>query len=297
MKKTFIILFALLFVSTNLFSGIDFKEVDDLHRMDKIDQSNAILEKQLQTATSPSDKSEIYWRLSRSQVAIGDKKESDKDKIEQYELGIEYAEKSIELKDNWNGYLWKLSNIGRKGQTEGILNSLSAAKRMRGDLRVILDDFNMLNSTETWYVLGNLYTSVPGGFISFGNKDFGISYYRVAVDTIPNNVVYPNHYKELAKALYNRNWSKNKRSSEIEKMYSSWNSNKSPYDKYAYYEGKDKGENIPYYSSVALNQMSDRQEAVMVLNYAIAKFNVWPYHTEGEKEAIEEVKILKSQWT
>jgi len=43
--------------------------------------------------------------------------------------------------------------------------------------------------------------------------------------------------------------------------------------------------------------MSDRQEAVMLLNYAIAKFSVWPYHSESEQKAIIEIQDLKSQWT
>jgi hypothetical protein len=73
--------------------------------------------------------------------------------------------------------------------------------------------------------------------------------------------------------------------------------NTKPYDKYAFYEGQDSGNNTPYYSSVSLNKMSDRQEAVMLLNYAIAKFNVWPSHSESEELAIEEIKTLKSQWT
>lgn len=43
--------------------------------------------------------------------------------------------------------------------------------------------------------------------------------------------------------------------------------------------------------------MTDRQEAVMLLNYAIAKYSVWPYNSKSEQEAIIEIKDLKSQWT
>ena len=80
-------------------------------------------------------------------------------------------------------------------------------------------------------------------------------------------------------------------------MNSKWNNRDNNYDKYAYYEGKGKGVNVPYYSSVSLDKISDRQEAVMLLNYAIAKYNVWPTHTDGENEAIEEIKGLKDKWT
>ncbi len=297
MRKTILTFLSLILVSMNLFCAIDFTDVDNLYVMDMIDQSKSLLDSQLNTASNDIDKSEIYWRLSRTQISLGDKSESDSEKLKHFRLGLDYANKSIDLNDNYNAHLWKSSNIGRIGQTQGILKSLSAAENMRDDLRIVLDDFNALDSSETWYVLGTLYTSVPGGFISFGNNNYGISYYRIAVDTIPDNVVYPNHYKALATALYDRNWDKNKRTKELQKMNSSWKKTTKPYDKYAFYEGKDKGGNTPYYSSVALNKMSDRQEAVMLLNYAIAKFNVWPTHSESEELAIEEIKILKSQWT
>lgn len=297
MKKILIIFLTLLFINVNLFSAIDFSKADDLYLKDDMDQTTSILQEKLNLAKTDEEKSEVYWRLSRVQVNLGDKAESNNEKLKIYNEGLDYALKSIELHNNSLAYLWKASNIGRIGQTTGILKSLAAASDMRGDLKIIVNDFDNLKSSETWYVLGSLYTSVPGGFISFGNNNFGISYFRKAIDTIPDNVVYPNHYKALAEALYKRNWDKNKRSKEFKAMFSSWDKASTSYDKFAYYEGYEKGNNTPYYSSVALNKMSDRQEAVMLLNYAIAKFNVWPYHTQSEIEAIEEINNLKSQWT
>lgn len=296
MKKIFI-LFALIIVSVNLYSSIDFTAVDDLYVKDEIEQTKAILEKQLTQATNDVEKSEVYWRLARVQVSFGDKTDNKDEKINLFSKGLEYSNKSIELHDNTHAHLWKSSNVGRIGQTKGVLNSLSAASDMRIDLKIIINDFKAIDSSETWYVMGTLYTLVPGGIISFGNKNYGISYFRIAVDTIPENVIYPNHYKELANALYERNWDKNKREKEFKKLNSSWNKTSDLYDKYAYYEGKDSGKNIPYYSSVALTKMSDRQEAVMLLNYAIAKYNAWPTHNKSEDESIEEIKALKSQWT
>ncbi len=297
MRKFLIIFLTLLFINVNLFSAIDFSKADDLYLKDDMDQTTSILQEKLNLAKTDKEKSEIYWRLSRVQVNLGDKAESNNEKLKIYNEGLDYALKSIELHNNSLAYLWKASNIGRIGQTTGILKSLAAASDMRGDLKIIVNDFDNLKSSETWYVLGSLYTSVPGGFISFGNNNFGISYFRKAIDTIPDDVVYPNHYKALAEALYKRNWDKNKRSKEFKAMFSSWDKASNSYEKFAYYEGYEKGNNTPYYSSVALNKMSDRQEAVMLLNYSIAKFNVWPYHTQSEIEAIEEINNLKSQWT
>ena len=297
MKKIFTVFITLLFININLFSAINFDMIDDLYVNGNAEKADSILIEELSNAKNDVEKAEVYWRLSRNRVTFGDDSEKDSEKLAQYDKGLEYAEKSIELNDNAFARLWKSSNIGRIGQTKGVLNSLSAASDMRKDLKIILNNLQVLDSTETWYVLGMLYTTVPGGFISFGNKNFGISYYRIAIDTIPSHLIYPNHYKAIAEALYDRNWSKSKRSKEIKSMNSKWKSESNNYDKYAYYEGKDKGTNVPYYSSVALNKISDRQEAVMLLNYAIAKYNAWPTHTDGETEAIEEIKVLKDKWT
>jgi len=222
MKRFTIIFLTILIVSTNLFSSIDFTDADDLYYMDNISQCEDLLLSQLPTVNNSEDEAEIYWRLSRLEVSFGDNSEKDNEKLSHYENGLDLALKSIETNDNPMAHLWKASNIGRIGQTKGILKSLSAAENMRSDLRIVLDDFNALDSSETWYVLGTLYTSVPGGFISFGNKNYGISYYRIAVDTIPDKVIYPNHYKALALALYDRNWDKNKRDKELDQVYSNW---------------------------------------------------------------------------
>jgi hypothetical protein len=168
---------------------------------------------------------------------------------------------------------------------------------MRDELRIILDKFEDLEFSEAWFVLGLLYTHVPGGIIGFGNKNYGISYYRRAVDTIAANKISPAYYSQTAKAIYNRNWDKNKRTKEFKKSNSNWEKTPNPYDKYAYYEGIESGKNTPYYSTVPINTMSDRQEAVMLLNYAVAKYNVWPQHTDEEDKSIAEVKELISQWT
>mgnify|MGYP001260687549 CR=1 FL=1 len=71
MKKIFI-LFSLIIVSMNLYSSIDFTAVDDLYVKDDIAQTQAILEKQLTQATNNVEKAEVYWRLARVQVSLGD---------------------------------------------------------------------------------------------------------------------------------------------------------------------------------------------------------------------------------
>lgn len=296
MKK--IILSILLSLAcANIFAAVDFNQIEDLYIHNKIDESQNYLMNALDNTTDKKVKAEILWKISRNYVAIGDKKEDKNEKSAIYEQGIEYAQQSIDLNESAMAHLWKCSNIGRLAQTKGIFESLGKAGPMRDELFVVVDQFKELKSSETWYVLATLYGSLPGGFISFGNNQYSISYYRIAIDTIPSSVIYPNHYKALAKKLYDRNWDKNKRKQEFNKLYSKWSSEKLNSAKYAYYEGKDKGNNIPYYSSVKLSQMSDRQEAVMLLSYAMNKYKAWPFHTDPETEGYNEVVQLYNDWT
>lgn len=295
MKKIFsTILF--MFIATSIFA-IDFEKVDNLYIHNNIKECQNYLLDEMEKNNDPKTQSKILWMISRNLVDIGDKETEKASKFKIYDKGIEYANKSLKISPNPEAHLWRCSNIGRWAQTKGIFDSLGKAGPMRDELYIIIDDFKELNSTETWYVLATLYGSLPGGFISFGNNQFSISYYRKAVDTIPNSVIYPNHYKALAKKLYDRNWNKNKRASEFSKINSKWNSSKKNSEKYAYYEGKEKGNNIPYYSSVNLNSMSDRQEAVMLLSYAINKYKAWPYHTIPATEGYNEVVELYKKWT
>ena len=42
--------------------------------------------------------------------------------------------------------------------------------------------------------------------------------------------------------------------------------------------------------------MSDRQEAQMVLAYAIAKYEVWPFHSRSDKRNYDDMKALMQEW-
>jgi hypothetical protein len=67
-------------------------------------------------------------------------------------------------------------------------------------------------------------------------------------------------------------------------------------DQHAYYEGYKGVSHIPFYSPVALNKMSDRQEAIMLLQYALAKYDVWPFHSRADKRNHEEITSLLKEW-
>ncbi len=297
-KKTIAILMILL-VAGALWAAVNLSQADSLYLLDKPEECKAELEKQLAQASDATERAEVLWRLSRVQVTLGDNVDkSDKNgRYAAYELGQEYAEQSIAEKPSAMGYLWKASNIGRWGQTKGPLNSLSKAKPMLADLRILTDEFDCLDSSEAWYVLASLYDQLPGKPISFGDSQFAISFARAAVDTIPAEVIYPGTYQALAEMLWKRNWNISKRVTEITKKQDKWNKGgKTNFDKYVYYEGKGGPSAQPFYSSVPLSQMSDRQEAVMLLLYAKAVYDSRSFHSQGDQRSMVEIQELTDKW-
>ncbi|WP_320121207.1 hypothetical protein [uncultured Sphaerochaeta sp.] len=288
-----------LLVAGSLTAAVDTTRADELYEIDAFTQAEGLLEEQLAGVTNDADRAEILWRLARLQVSLGDElDEDDKDgRFAFYEKGEQYALQSIEANTSWEGYLWKCSNIGRWGQTKGPLNALGKAKGMLEDLTTIVNTLGVLDSSETWYVLSSLYDELPGGFISFGNKEWAVSYMRIAMDTIPSHLYNPGHYLKLAEELYARDWSASKRSKEMRSMEKDWKQGSTNLEKYRYYEGKDGGKSKPFYSSVTLDKMSDRQEAVMVLSYALAKANILGPVKASDAVVVEEIKELIDDWT
>ena len=169
---------------------------------------------------------------------------------------------------------------------------------MRDDFTYLIDTLGVTDNTISWYVLGQLYYQLPGWPLSFGNLDTAISYTRKAIETIPPTILYPGHFKALAEMLWKRNNNVSKRTSNLRSMERDWNkaSGKSTLDQHAYYEGANGPSAVPFYSPVALNRMSDRQEAVMLLQFALAKYDVWHFHSRGDKRSRVEIEALLKDW-
>lgn len=296
--KRLVALTAILLVCSLIFSAISVTEADALYDRDAFSEAEQELLVQLGKASNAEEEAQVLWRLARVMVSLGDDlDENDKTgRFALYEKGETYALSSIEKHPTPLGYLWKSSNNGRWGQTKGPLNALGKAKGMLEDLTIIVNDFKTLDSSETWYVLSSLYDELPGGIISFGNKDWAVSYMRMALDTIPSHLLYPGHYKKLAEELYARNWSASKRSKELPKIQKDWQKAATNLEKYRYYEGKDGGATKPFYSSVDLTRMSDRQEAVMVLSYILEKAKVFRPIKATDTKELQEIEALRNSW-
>ncbi len=302
LKRSLLVLIILFITLTTLFANpAVYKRADDLYWSDRYEEAKSYLEGELAKATNPTVRSELLWRLSRVTLGIGDEMKvqgASKDELFAiYEEGERIANDAIKSAPLAWAYVYRASNIGRWGETKGPLNSLSKAKPMRDDFNYIIDNLGVLDIDTAWYVLGQLYYQLPGWPISFGNIDTAISYSRKAIDSIPSERLLPGHFKALAQMLWKRDLSASKRNSKINSIEKDWKkSHKSVVDKYGYYEGANGANAIPFYSPVALNKMSDRQEAQMVLAYAIAKYEVWPFHSRADKRNYEDMKALMKEW-
>lgn len=287
--RKLIALFIVALMCTTLFAVFNPAYSDyQFYNVQEFEVDRAYLEKALAEAVDENEKAEILWRLSRTVLTITDSipegKENKEARLEGYGLAQSYAEESIAIAPGANAYHWLASSMGRIGQVNGPLNSLSKAKPMLGYVEKVQNDFNA-DMSDSWYVLGILYNQLPGGPISFGNKDYAISYMRRCLDTQDTiNRSNLTNFIELSNQLYDRNWDAKKRAKEFDKMEKKYSKESIPTEKMKYYEGKDGKDGKPFYSSVTLDKMSDRQESVMLLKYALMVYQAKPNKLESENK-------------
>lgn len=244
-------------------------------------------------ASSAKEQAELYWRAARETLNLGDAADDAKkpqgDILALFSEGEGYADKAIAADpQNDLGYYWKSANIGRWGQTKGILNSLFKA----GPMKDLLVKELSLNSerTDPYYVLGQLYRELPGWPVSFGNIDAAVSLGRKAVDLRmtqfqagkEKDLVY-NFYNELAKTLWKRNWSAANRLAEQKNKTAKLASATTPLDKGSFYE-----------ASVTLKDVSDREEAKSLVQWVVSELQkVASRNADQNKDLQKAVDLLK----
>jgi tetratricopeptide (TPR) repeat protein len=240
------------------------------------------------------EQAEIYWRLARAWLNLGDQAEDKGAKGEAllafFAKGEELAQKGIEADPgNHLVYYWKSATVGRWGQVKGILNALAKAKPMRDLLHKALT--LKPDHADSYYVLGQLFEQVPGG-ISFGDKDWAVSLGRKAVDLRELQVraggeeelVY-DYYTELAKHLWERNWSAAKRQKEQPRKAAEYAARTDPMEKNCYYEG-----------SLTLKDLSDREEARELVAWAVGRLQALPRRTQSEQDDLQEALEVQAGW-
>ena len=298
MKRAFFIaciVFSLSF--TYAFAEIEeiIKRADRLYEVERHEDSIEYLLQSMDRVKLKRDRAELYWRLARATLNIGDRREkegaSTDELLEIFEKGQQYAEQSIEHDPkNHFGHYWKSANIGRWGQTKGILDSLFKAGPMR-DLLKRAVELNPDHS-QSYNVLGQLYEQVPGFPLSFGNVDFSVSLGRKACDLLAvqyrmglEKELDYDLYTELAKHLYARNWASTKREREQERKRSRYNSIRHPFEKNLYYEG-----------AIELEDISDREEALKLIRWVIAELEKISPRKVSQNDDLKEAKETLAGW-
>ena len=264
------LLFAILLIGQSVVGANPtvIKTADELLDRGNVEASLDLLQSHAESADSSKTAAAILWRCSRASLIIGEIKEregvSKKEVMEIYERGIEYAEKAIE-KDSRShqAYFYRASNIGKLSQMKSVFEAFNRVTDIRDDLRravTIKPDFSI-----AWYVLGILYEQVPGGIISFGNIEYSVSFARKSIETMQKELssgdgerIYYDYYTELAKHLYKRNWSSERRKREHPQLLAQYKKQYSIFDKTKFFEG-----------TVDLEPVSDRTEAKTILTRII----------------------------
>jgi tetratricopeptide (TPR) repeat protein len=297
MKRLTVLLFASLFAAPLL--QADFAELlaeaDRLYKQDEYEQSRAFLEANLGEAAGGQEQSQMYWRLARTWLDLGDQAEDKGVKGEAllayFAKGEELAQKAVELDPgDYLAYYWKCANIGRWGQVKGIFNALGKAKPMRGLLQKTLQ--LRPDHSDSYYVLGQLYEQVPGPPLSFGDKDWAVSLGRKSVDLRAEQVsagqeeeLNYDFYTELGKHLWDRNWSAARRLKEQPKKEAPYAAKSDPMEKNFYYE-----------AAVKLKEVSDRQEALELVSWAAQQLKDLPQRTRSQADDLKEAQELLAAW-
>ncbi len=296
MKKLCICLSVLFLSLGTVFAETNIEKADRLHDEEKHQENRGFLLEAIESTNNSAEKAELYWRLARTTLEIGDELElegADEDGLlETFIEGEAYADKAIELNpDSYWGYYWKSANVGRWGEVKGILNSLFKAKPMRDLLATALSIYP--DHPDSYYVLGIMYRKVPGRPISFGSTDKSVSLARKAVDAHLDEYeagevdeIKLSFYMELARSLWDRDWSASKREKKARSKADDYREESDVLEKHYYYEGV-----------IDIAYVSDREEAVDIMNWVVSEFQTRPFLKKAHKADLDEALADLEEWT
>lgn len=269
-----------------------FQRADELDWQGLYGEERQLLQAVLANVKNPLQKAEIAWRLSRAILNYTESEHlagrlTTEQALKAYEEGERYADMAINANPRSpDGYFWKSAQMGMWGQTRGVLDSLFKVAPMHENLRLALKQEP--NYADAFYVLGELYEKAPGWPLSIGNIEYAVSLGRKACDLMEEqirngklrfkNYVY---YIALASHLWNRNWDFAKRrqmQAELKKKY---------------YEKQDWLEKHFFYEGILeLKRISDREEALQLLNMVILELSNLPTRTVGQEKDLKSARDL-----
>ena len=195
--------FLVLIVGFNKLSAevIEVKEAEDIYLSYYKDYQNLnrAIEKLDNILEKTPNNIEALILLSHVWLIYGDVVTKDTiEKLNAYEKGRDIAKKAIELSPkNPNGHFWHIANIGRWGQTKGVLRSLFLVRKLKEELNLILQ----LNPeyVPALDVYGVLYYELPRFF--GGDLELAERYLRSAIELEPHLTILR---VDLARVLIKR---------------------------------------------------------------------------------------------
>lgn len=230
-------------------------------------------------AAPGKEKADVLWRLSKACLLIGQTKEGKDLRREWFGKGIEYSLQGMkENPGNEQCYMWHSANVGRDCQTRSIKDQAAAVPAMMKDHETILEKLGRTNCSESWQALSEIYVNHP-----FKSTDSGINYARKAAMTIPQGEVRVSTYAYLAGLLRKRGWSAEKRCASIERNAREAAGKSGNIDKTGCLDGILGANYKPEWADKTLGEMSDAQEADLIIAFAKKKFKSCKSPSEIDK--------------
>ncbi|MGB9720052.1 MAG: tetratricopeptide repeat protein [bacterium] len=176
-------------------SDIRIQEAIDLYESRHLNKDNLMksYEILLDIVKDEPDNLRANYELSRINYLMGDNAEKKDEKLNFYTRGMEYGKRAMALdKDCAQAHFWYMVNLGRSGQTKGVLNSLSLVPEIKKEIDIVLK----LDPKHTGAMdaCAMLYYELPK--LMGGNLNKSIEYLNQAIAIDSNYTIL---YVDMAK--------------------------------------------------------------------------------------------------
>lgn len=252
----------------------------------------SVLGDALSLAAPGKEKAEVLWRLSRTCFMMGENLTSKESKRSVYGKGMACAERAMkEDPSSPEPYMWHSANLGRDIQTRSLMEQASKLSSLTADLDMILINLGRTDFSAAWQAYSEIYHGHP-----FKSEDAAINFARKAAMCIPSGELRLSTYMYFADLLYKRNWSADKRRSEIVDNASKFkDKRKGLVERYESFDGSlGPGFKSAWSGSSSLGDISDREEAVMLVDYASALYHNTANPTQLDKADYEKLLSLRT---
>ena len=134
-----------------------------LYQTRHLDRSNLNASAQLleKIVNAEPENLKALYEYSRVCYLLGDEAKDKKEKLHFYKMGIELGKRAKKIDDHCaEAHFWYLVNLGRMGQTKGVLNSLGLVPKIKREIDKVLK----LDSLHTGALDARamLYYELPG---------------------------------------------------------------------------------------------------------------------------------------